>query len=269
MFQFRGLYAVAALSSLTCSASAADSLLSPTPASEWIVTLGGTFTGTPTYPGARTLRPGFTPSLSWSKPGETSQFEAPEDGISIPVYQSQNARFGAVFGFDGGRYRADSPRLAGLKDVPWTINSGAFAEFWPIANRFRTRIAIEHGFRETDGFTADLSADWVEQFGALTLSGGPRIALADRTQMQSRFGVTPAESLASGYVAYNPRGGLKSVGVGLAQSYKLNPSWTGTLYQHYDRLSGPAARSPIVENGSRNQFSLGAGMTYSFGIGGK
>ena len=250
-------------------ATAADSLMSQTPASEWIITLGGTATVSPAYPGASGIRPGFTPSLTWSKPGDTPQFHAPEDGVDLTAYQSAAVKFGATFGFDGGRYSADSPRLAGLKDVPWTINSGLFAEFWPISNRFRTRIELSHGFRQTDGFTANLSAYWVEQFGELTLSGGPRVALADRTQMQSRFGVTPAEALTSGYVAYNPRGGLKSVGVGLAQSYKLNPSWTGILYQHYDRLAGSAGKSPLVENGNRNQFSIGAGMTYSFGIGGK
>ncbi len=250
-------------------ATSAESLMSQTPASEWIITLGGTATLSPTYPGANGIRPGFTPSFTWSKPGDTPQFHAPEDGIDLSAYQSAAVKFGATFGFDGGRYRADSPRLAGLKDVPWTITSGLFAEFWPIANRFRTRIELSHGFRQTDGFSANLSADWVEQFGELTLSGGPRVALADRTQMKSRFGVTPAEALTSGYVAYNPHGGLKSVGVGLAQAYKLNPSWTGTLYQHYDRLAGAPGKSPLVENSNRNQFSIGAGMTYSFGIGGK
>ena len=43
---------------------------------------------------------------------------------------------------------------------------------------------------------------------------------------------------------------------------------TGTLYQHYDRLVGPAASSPLVTNGgSRDQFTIGAGLVYSFKMG--
>lgn len=257
--------ALPALLALAEAASAADLIMDQNPAAGWVVTLGGMTAFSNSYAGSRALTPGFMPSLSWSRPGETPSFSAPEDGVDFAAFESRQFKIGATFGFEAGRYRTDSARLAGLNSVPWTINSGLFAEVWPISDRFRLRAELEHGFRKTDGFTANVSADWVENFGALTLSGGPRISLADRTQMRSRFGITAAESLTSGYAAYAPRGGVKSVGVGMAQSYKLSPSWTGTLYEHYDRLTGPAAKSPLVlQGGSKNQLTIGVGMNYTF-----
>ena len=245
-----------------------DLLLSTKPVTTWVVSVGGMATLGPDYPGSKTFAPGFMPSISWRKAGEAEEFSAPEDGLDLTAFDTSGFKLGATFGFDGGRYKSGNARLAGLNDVKWTVDSGVFFEYWPISNRFRTRMEVMHGFRRTDGFVVNFSADWVQKYGQFTLSGGPRLALADHNEMQSRFGVTAPEAAVSNFSVYNARAGVKSTGVGLTQSYSLNPSWTGTLYQHYDRLVGPAGDSPLVANGgSRNEFTIGAGLTYSFNLG--
>jgi len=245
-----------------------DLLLSTKPVTTWVVSVGGMTTFSPDYTGSRLFSPGFMPSISWRKSDEAASFSAPDDGLDLTVVDTPQFKTGATFGFDRGRYRTGNARLAGLNDVQWTVNSGVFFEYWPINNRFRTRMEVMHGFRRTDGFVVNFSADWVEKYGQFTLSGGPRLSVADHKEMESRFGVTAPEAAVSNFSVYNASAGVKSTGVGLAQSYNITPSWTGTLYQHYDRLVGTASDSPIVTNGgSRNQFTLGAGLTYSFNLG--
>jgi MipA family protein len=80
------------------------------------------------------------------------------------------------------------------------------------------------------------------------------------------FGVTPAQSLASGLVAYAPGSGFKDINVGLL----TNISVTGDLRHglsffavgNYERLLGDFARSPLTRD--RNQWFGGIGLAYTF-----
>ena len=148
------------------------------------------------------------------------------------------------------------------------MQGGVFVELWPIQDRFRARLEILHGVRNDDGLMANLSADWVQKIGRFTLSGGPRLTIVDHQDMRHRFGIADADAASSIYSAYNPKAGVRSVGLGLAQTYTFSDTWAGTLYEHYDRLVGPASVSPLVRNGgTRNQFTFGAGLYYTFNFG--
>ena len=164
------------------------------------------------------------------------------------------------------RSLSDDAALIGLRDIPWSIEGGVFIEYWPIIDHLRTRAELRQGFNGRQGFVADLAADWVEKFGHMTLSGGPRLSLADGTYMDTNFGITPAEAIANGGVpAFNPTAGLKSVGIGAALKYDWSDTWATTGFVKYDRLVDDAARSPIVQVlGDKDQFTLGAEVTYSF-----
>jgi outer membrane protein len=49
--------------------------------------------------------------------------------------------------------------------------------------------------------------------------------------------------------------------------YTFNPQWSTYAFMEYERLTGPAADSPLViQRGSPNQFTYGLGATYSFTI---
>ncbi|WP_235031486.1 MipA/OmpV family protein [Geminicoccus flavidas] len=111
-------------------------------------------------------------------------------------------------------------------------------------------------------------ADWVERYGPWTFSGGPRAVWGNAAFMQDRFGISPAAAARSGLAAFDADAGFGSVGMTLAVSYALSPSWTVTLYDTYGRLVGDAAESPIVTTiGSRNQNVLGVSLEYTFDTG--
>lgn len=252
------------------AADPAPSLLANEPASGWIVTLGATGQIGPKYDGAS--KAGFSgmPSLSWRRIGEDAGFSAPDDSLDYALYETKVFSFGPVASFRSGRYSGIDSKLFGLRDVPWTVEVGAFAEFWPIEDRLRTRVEVRQGFHGHHGVVADLSVDWVEKFGDFTLSGGPRLSLGDKAFMRRNFGVSAGESALNGWLApFAAKGGVKSAGVGAALDYRWSPIWTTTVFAKYDRLLGDADRSPIVRVlGQRDQVTFGVGATYSFKIGG-
>jgi outer membrane protein len=101
--------------------------------------------------------------------------------------------------------------------------------------------------------------------GSSGQSGGPRLSLASRSYDQAYYGVNLSEAIASGLSPSSPGGGLKSVGVGGALTWKTTDKITTSAFAEYSRLMGPAARSSLVrERGSRDQLMLGVSATYRF-----
>lgn len=82
------------------------------------------------------------------------------------------------------------------------------------------------------------------------------------------FGIDGAGSTASGLAAYDPKGGLASIGGNVLATYSLSGRRTGwALFgiASYKRLQGDVAASPIVrDTGSPNQFFASIGLGYNF-----
>ena len=248
-------------------AQAADDLAEKPIASNdpWIISVGGMMTVGPKWDGSSRYGISGMPSISFRRASEPETFSAPDDNFDITFFTGKRFAIGPVASLRPGR-SSEGGRLEGLDTYPWTVEAGVFAEFWPIEDQLRLRGELRHGLRSHDGFSADLGADFVQNYGQLTLSGGPRFVLADDHVMNLKYGVSPEAALRNGSVAaFDPKGGLVSVGLSAAQSYVWSKEWTTTLYQRFDYMVGDAADSPIVKDlGSRNQFTFGVGATYSF-----
>ena len=101
------------------------------------------------------------------------------------------------------------------------------------------------------------------------LSIGPRARWSDDRYQRAYFGVTPAVAAATGLPAYDPGGGFHAIGAVAGLTYQFDRNWGLYGYAGYDRLIGDAADSPIVRAfGSRDQFSAGIGLSYSFDVSG-
>ena len=261
----------AGLVAMAGGASAADPVVpvfAEQPASGWTISIGANGKFGPSYPGSDKMGFSGSPSFNWRRPGDPVSFSAPDDGFGLALYKTSVFSIGPVGSFQSGRYFGDDRRLFGLRDVPWTIEAGAFVEFWPIQDRLRTRLEVRQGFHGHRGVIADASVDWVERFGAFTLSGGPRLSLANGSYMDRYFGVDAGEAALNGTLTpYRAKGGLTSVGAGAALDYRWSPAWTTRTFVKYDRLVGSADNSPIARLGDRNQYTAGVGVTYTFAWG--
>jgi MipA family protein len=80
------------------------------------------------------------------------------------------------------------------------------------------------------------------------------------------FGVSPAQSLASGLTPYNPGQGFKTVNAGVFGNVSLTGDLLGGLsvfaIGNYSKLLGEFGRSPVVRE--RNQWFGGLGLAYTF-----
>lgn len=257
--------AIGALASLAHPAAAQQpfSFLS----GEWLVTFKGNVVALPSYPGASDMSVLPYPSLSLRRAGTPESYSAPDDTISFALYDAGWLKAGPAGRFVGARRAKDHRELVGLRDIDWTLEAGAFAEFWP-TEKLRTRAELRYGFHGHRGIVADFGADWVERFGAWTISGGPRLRVGSDRYMASYFSVSPAEALINTRVSpFDAKSGIASAGLAAAVTYKWSEQWRTTVHGRWDRLTGDAGRSPIpTQLGSRNQFTVGATLAYTFSM---
>ena len=232
---------------------------------DWKLVLGATGMVAPDFEGASDMMFAVSPIISLGKAGPEARFTSRDDNISISLFDNGAVRGGLngkiLFSRDAG----DSDDLTGLDPVRWGGEAGGFAEFYP-TDWLRVRGEVRQGIRTHDGVVAELRADaFHDVTPAIRISGGPRLMVASADYFDTYYGVTPAESIASGLSEYDPGGGLGSVGVGGAIDWKTTDQFTTSLFGEYQRLVGPAADSSLVqERGSANQYTFGVSASYRF-----
>jgi outer membrane scaffolding protein for murein synthesis (MipA/OmpV family) len=100
-------------------------------------------------------------------------------------------------------------------------------------------------------------------FKALTLVGGGAATYGSGSYMNTYFGLTPADTQASGLRTYQAEGGIRDVRAWLVALVHLSPRWTLGAGLIYSWLADEAGRSPIVsDRGSRHQWVGGAGAMF-------
>jgi outer membrane protein len=205
------------------------------------------------------------------------------DGAGFDLIKTDHFRAGPVVKFqqqrneDGGGgiftiAGARTDALLGLGDVPSTAEAGGYVQYQ--AGSFSAKAEVRKGIGGHHGVIADLGVRYTTRVMGLevgerpvVLSVGPRATIVDDTYNQAYFGVTATQSAASGLRQFNAKGGLLSYGAGAALIVPVSGRLSASLSGGYDRLSGDAAKSPLVaERGSRNQATVGLGLSYRFGM---
>ena len=193
-------------------------------------------------------------------------FGAPDDSPSIAVVSKNGFSFGPAGNIEGRRKASDVGAPVG--SVPTTLRAGAFAQY-TAGDSFRLRGELLKAINGHHGLVGSIGADKIWRSGdRYVFSIGPRVLFSDARFQRAYFGVSPAASLASGLPAYRPGSGVYAVAAASGVSYQLGGGPWGVFgYARYERLVGHAAKSPIIrEFGSRNQFSGGIGLNYTFTI---
>jgi outer membrane scaffolding protein for murein synthesis (MipA/OmpV family) len=92
---------------------------------------------------------------------------------------------------------------------------------------------------------------------------GPSITLATNHYLQTLYGVSPAQSAASGHPVYNiPHAGTSAAGVGFSATKFLTPHLLLNLDAAINQIRGSPAHSPLVE--TRTQRVLALSFDYNF-----
>ena len=184
-------------------------------------------------------------------------------GLGVDLKQNENVRLNFGLRIDRGRRSADSETLQGLQNVPATIR----------ARGTLTR-QFDRGFKGSVTWNPDLlnrgggqtvevnlTHDRVLSRG-LTWSAGLGFSWANARYMRSYYGVTPQESVASGYVPYTPHAGWRDATLGTTWRLDGDRSWVAFWGAGLSRQLGPAAASPLTR--SNDQWSINGGIAWRF-----
>jgi outer membrane protein len=219
----------------------------------------------PQWPGARSDETIAFPKFSIARGDNPFKFSAQDDSFGIALVSTHGFSAGPVARLSSGRSVEEVGAPVG--DVDRTFELGGFVQQF-IGDSFRIRGELRKGIGGHKGLAGNAGVDFIARDGDKYLfSIGPRAGFADSRFMDTYFGVSPEAALASGLPEYHPAGTFRSVGVQSDFNYSLDGRWGVYGYARYKRLVGDAAKSPIVlELGSRDQFSAGAGISYTFGL---
>ena len=143
--------------------------------------------------GAHVLRP--LPMFDIRRAGTPPSFRAPRDGFGFSILDTGRFQAGPTVKVNLARKESSDSDLRGLGNVDWTLEAGAFAEYWP-ADWLRTRVELRQGIGGHHGLVSDITADLVVPVTQqLTLSGGPRMTLATAAATSPYFSITPTQSI--------------------------------------------------------------------------
>jgi outer membrane protein len=169
-----------------------------------------------------------------------------------------------------GRSDVEDDVVNRVHEIDPSIDLGAFAGYtWVHPDEPRIRVgtslwALGDVTDSHGGWTAGANVFGAYPvFRALTLLGGGGVTYGSGSYMSTYFGVTPADSQASGLAVYQPDAGIRDMRGWLVALLHLSPNWTVGAGLIYSRLADESGRSPIVaDRGSRDQWVFGAGAMY-------
>lgn len=232
---------------------------------DWYLTVGATGMAMPKFDGSKDYMFRASPIISLGKAGPEARFTSRNDNISLSLIDDGNIRAGVTGKLIFGRDDDDASELEGWGEIPFGGEAGVFMEFYP-TDWMRLRAEVRHGIESHGGVVGDLSVDaFRDVTETIRISGGPRLSMASSDFFEAYYGLDAAEAVVAGISPYSPDGGLKSLGVGGAVTWKTTDKLTTSLFGEYARLMGPAADSSLVrEAGSRNQFTVGVSAAYRF-----
>lgn len=189
-------------------------------------------------------------------------------GIGVHLYKSDSLQFTTALGYRMGRDGEDT-RMGIYGDIDAAMEGSLTAAYFsPVSNGSTLKIYgqfIGDLSSTYDGFLLRTGLGYSMPVGSqlrLTLDGYTTYGSGD--YMETYFGVSPLQSLASGYALYTPNSGIKDVGLSATGNWAFNNNWSLLGLFGYKRLLGDAADSPIVEDGSVNMMTFGTAVVYSF-----
>ncbi len=236
-----------------------------TPGNYWVVTLGGYGAGEPEFPGSKSSGFEVRPIVDIHRAGEQEWLALPADALSLTLYQTGNFRLGAAADFLLDRNQSDDSALKGLHNIDYTLELGAFAEYYP-APFLRTRVELLQGVTGAEGLAANLTADFLyKPDSRWLLTVGPRLQFVNTQYESAFFSINATEAAAAGLTPYHAFGGINSAGIDTTARYDVSERLSLRTFFEWDRLAGDGADSPLVKiKGSGDQYEFGLGAAYRF-----
>jgi outer membrane scaffolding protein for murein synthesis (MipA/OmpV family) len=233
---------------------------------DWQLTAGGGLLVRPTYEGSDRYSLLPLPIINATY----------NDMISIGIggvsayWHDGPMRLGAGLTYHGGRKdhksgafvsRGDD-RLIGMGNIRASLGARAFGSYTASHITFKAS-ATKFTGSDNRGLLIDAGLSMPRLVGRrLILKPHLNATWADSNYMQTFFGVSAAQAIASRFTAFRAKAGLKDVRIGIDANYRLDRHWFLGINADYKRLTGDAARSPLTF--AKSQFKVMTLAGYRF-----
>jgi MipA family protein len=177
-------------------------------------------------------------------------FADPFNGVGYVFEPAGKLIYGVRANVETGRSVEDA--LPGFDKIKPGLNPGVFANY-TVNEQLTLKSALRGGL-------GDAGDGGLLNFVSVNLNAS--VKFGSSSYMQSYFGVTPAQSAASGLAAYQPSAGLAMAQVGLTGGFPISREIYIFSSISVQRLMGDAANSPIAKKKTQPAGFVGA--VYSF-----
>jgi outer membrane scaffolding protein for murein synthesis (MipA/OmpV family) len=231
---------------------------------DWQVVMGAAVEHKPLYDGAELTRTIGGPVINVRY--KNLWFASIGEGLGINLWSGDHYRAGLALTYDLGRYvHDDVAHLTGLGDLKIAPAPKAFVSY-VISKSFPlvVRADVRQILGGADGLVADVDA-YLPLPGSsqrFVMFAGPSYTYGDHHYMQREFGVTPAQSAASGYPVYDVHSGSDAAGFGFSSTLFITRHVLLNFDAAINRLLGSAAESPITQRKSQHVFVLSAAYSW-------
>ncbi len=237
-------------------------------APKWLVIVGPTLSYKPEYEGSAhaELQPGALINIRY----RNRLFLSTGEGLGYDVFRGHNFRAGVAVAYDLGR-NDDLNGLRGLGGVDPAPQFKLYGDYvvrprigereFPLILSLVVAKAVG-GYQGTNGIASlylPIAGSKEKKYAVFV--GGTTEISGEKT-MQTYFGVTPAQSAASGLPVYNPSMGVRAAGAGMNSIWFFKPHWMLNTSVGVKWLLSSAEGSPVVQK--QFQFTTNVGLAYRF-----
>jgi outer membrane scaffolding protein for murein synthesis (MipA/OmpV family) len=226
---------------------------------EWRVILGAAAQVQPAYDGARAYRVEGGPVIDIRY--RDIAFLSTGEGLGFNFLRGDHYQVGIAMAYDLGRpEKQDYANLRGIGNISAAPVAKVYTS-WVLSRKFPMimRVAARQFIGGAEGAVADAGV-YIPLPGSsktFVMFAGPSITLADNHYLQTLYGVTPAQSAASGHRVYQiPHAGTSAAGVGFSATKFVTEHLLLNANAALNQIRGSPAHSPLVERRTEHVVAL-------------
>ncbi len=213
----------------------------------------------PVYDGARAYRVQAGPVINIQY--RDVAFITTGEGIGYNVLRGDHYQVGLGMTYDLGRkMKDDYANLRGMGDIGAAPVAKVFGA-WVLARKFPLilRVDARQFVGGAQGAVGDAGVYLPLPGSSKTfvMFAGPSITLATHHYLQTLYGVTAQQALASGHPIYElDHAATSAAGVGFSATKFMTSHWLLNLDAAISQIRGSASRSPLVERRTQRVLAL-------------
>jgi outer membrane scaffolding protein for murein synthesis (MipA/OmpV family) len=225
---------------------------------EWRTVLGVAADTQPVYAGAAAYRVQGGPVINIQY--SDIAFLSTGDGLGVNFLRGDHYRVGAAIAYDRGRIeRDDYTNLRGMGNINPAPVAKLFATY-VLSKKFPLilRVDARQLLGGADGTVGDAGL-YIPLPGSskkFVMFAGPSVTFGTHHYLQSEYGVSPAQSLASGHPVFDAHAGMASVGVGFSATRFITNHLLLNVDAAINKLKGSPDISPLTESSTQRELAL-------------